>query len=294
MTNAWAALRNILHPPTWTLLSFPPVVFAILAYVLWAGIRGIPAYLIYGMSAYCLTIWVIPLPQLFKQTKAFILRKLSATRLGRRFVSDLAFRGSASLFSGMVVNFFYVVFRTFVGIRYASMWFIAIAIYYLTLGLMRLSLIMSYRKRSAISERCCYRRTAWLLFALNIPMGAMILMMVLTDSGYSYPGYVIYLSALYTFYTVILSVRNLVRFRKLGSPILSAAKVLNFVAGLMSLLCLQTALITQFSGGDGNFRVKMNAATGGSVWFAVIVTAVYMLFHSRKMKEMKSFEPFRK
>lgn len=95
---------------------------------------------------------------------------------------------------------------------------------------MRLSLITSYRKRNTISERRCYRRTACLLFALKTPMGGMILLMVLTDSGYSYPGYVIYLSALYTFYFVILSVMNLVRFRKLGSPILSAAKVLNFVA----------------------------------------------------------------
>lgn len=294
MKRAQEILYRFLHPSKWILLILPPIVFAVLTYVLYFGKSGIPAYLTYGMSAYCLVIWVLPLPQLFRKTKVFILRKLNATRLGRSFVGDLAFRGSVSLFSGMVVNFLYVVFRIVVGIRYASVWFIAIAIYYLTLGLMRLSLIMSYRKRSIESEWRCYRCTAWELFALNIPMGGMILLMVLTDSGYSYPGYVIYLSALYTFYSVILSAVNLVRFRKLGSPILSAAKVLNFVAALMSLLCLQTAMITQFSGGEGNFRVKMNAATGGIIWLAVIVTAVYMLFHSRKMKEVKSHEPFRK
>ena len=119
----------------------------------------------------------------------------------------------------------------------------------------------------------------------------MIVLMVLTDSGYSYPGYVIYLSALYTFYTVILAIVNLVKFRKLGSPILSAAKVLSFVAALMSLLGLQTAMISQFSTGGESFRRMMNAITGGGVWFAVILTAVYMLLHSRKMKEMKSYEP---
>ena len=294
MKRAWTALKKILHPTKWVLLGLPPVVFAILAYVLRTEISGIPAYLIYGMSAYCLIIWVLPLPQLFRKAKAFILCKLNETRFGRLFANDLAFRGSVSLFSGMVVNFLYVVFRIFVGIRYASVWFISIAIYYLALGLMRLSLITSYRKRKAISELRCYRRTAWLLCALNLPMGGMILLMVLTDSGYSYPGYVIYLSALYTFYTAILSVRNLVRFRKLGSPILSAAKVLNFVAALMSLLCLQTAMIAQFSGGEGTFRVKMNSATGGIIWLAVIVTAVYMLLHSRKMKEVKSLEPLGK
>ena len=193
-------------------------------------------------------------------------------------------------FTGIAVNFLYVVFRIFVGIRYASVWAITIAIYYLLLGLIRLSLILSYRSRTVKSELRCYRRTAWLLFALNIPMGGMILLMVLTDSGYSYPGFVIYLSALYTFYTVILSIVNLAKFRKLGSPILSAAKI----AALMSLLGLQTAMIAQFSSGEGSFRVKMNVATGGTVWLAVIVTAVYMLLRSRKTKEVKSIEPLRK
>ena len=115
--------------------------------------------------------------------------------------------------------------------------------------------------------------------------------MVLTDSGYSYPGYVIYLSALYTFYTIILAIVNLVKFRKLGRPILSAAKVLNFVAALMSLLGLQTAMISQFSTEGENFRRMMNTITGSGVWFAVILTAVYMLLHSRKMKEVMSVEP---
>ena len=50
-------------------------------------------------------------------------------------------------------------------------------------------------------------------------------------------------------------------------------------------------MIAQFSGGEGTFRVKMNSATGGIIWLAVIVTAVYMLLHIRKMKEVKSYEP---
>lgn len=79
-------------------------------------------------------------------------------------------------------------------------------------------------------EYGCYRRIAWFLFLLNIPMGGMILLMVKTNSGFSYPGYIIYLSALYTFYTMGMSINNLVKYRKLGSPILSAAKVLNFVS----------------------------------------------------------------
>ena len=291
MKRVWTLLERLLRPPKWVLLTLPPIVFAALIYVLIKGKNSMPAYMIYCMSAYCLTIWVLPLPRLFRKAKASILHRLTGTMFGGKYIGDLAFRGSVSIYQGMMVNFLYVVFRIFVGIRYASVWFLTIAIYYLLLGIMRLSLILSYRNRNMKSELRCYRRTAWLLFLLNIPMGGMIVLMVLTDSGYSYPGYVIYLSALYTFYTIILAIVNLVKFRKLGSPILSAAKVLNFVAALMSLLGLQTAMISQFSTEGEDFRRRMNAITGGGVWFSVILIAVYMLLRSRKMKEVKSVDP---
>lgn len=291
MKRAWTLLERLLHPPKWVLLTLPPIVFAALTYVLLKGKNSMSAYMIYCMSAYCLTIWILPLPRLFRKAKEAMLRRLTGTVFGGKYLGDLAFRGSVSIYQGMMVNFFYVVFRILVGIRYASVWFLTIAIYYLLLGIMWLSLALSYRNRNIKSELRCYRRTAWLLFLLNIPMGGMIVLMVLTDSGYSYPGYVIYLSALYTFYTIILAIVNLVKFRKLGSPILSAAKVLSFVAALMSLLGLQTAMISQFSTEGAAFRRRMNAITGGGVWFSVILIAVYMLLCSRRMKEVKSVDP---
>lgn len=291
MKRAWTLLESLLHPPKWVLLTLPPIVFAALIYVLLKGKSSMPAYMIYCMSAYCLTIWILPLPRLFRKAKANMIHRLTGTVFGGKYIGDLAFRGSVSIYQGMMVNFLYVVFRIFVGIRYASVWFLTIAIYYLLLGIMRLSLILSYRNRGVKSELHCYRRMAWLLFLLNMPMGGMIVLMVLTDSGYSYPGYVIYLSALYTFYTIILAIVNLVKFRKLGSPILSAAKILNFVAALMSLLGLQTAMISQFSTEGEDLRRMMSALTGGGVWFSVILIAVYILLHSRKMKEVKSIDP---
>ena len=284
-------LERLLHPPKWVLLTLPPIVFAALTYVLFKGKNSMPAYMIYCMSAYCLTIWILPLPRLFRKAKENMMHRLAGTVFGGKYIGDLAFRGSVSIYQGMMVNFFYVVFRILAGIRYASVWFLTIAIYYLLLGIMRLSLALSYRNRNMKSELRCYRRTAWLLFLLNIPMGGMIVLMVLTDSGYSYPGYVIYLSALYTFYTIILAVVNLVTFRRLGSPVLSAAKVLSFVAALMSLLGLQTAMISQFSTEGEAFRRRMNAITGGGVWFSVILIAVYMLLRSRNMKEVKPVDP---
>ncbi len=292
MKKALAIFNKLLRPPKWVLLLAPPVVFAALIAIFLTGQNNSAlAYLIYGLSAYCLTILIFPLPKRIRNAKASVIRRINRTTFGGRYVNDLAFRGSVSIYQGMTVNFLYVLFRIVVGIRYTSMWFISMAVYYLVLAVLRLSLILNYRHKSKTVELRCYRWTAWLLFLLNLPMGGMILMMVLTNSGYSYPGYVIYLSAMYTFYTMVTSVINLVRFRRLRSPILSAAKVLNFIAALMSILGLQTAMIAQFSTEGENYRRMMNAITGGAVWLSVILTAVYMLYLSSKQRdEVKSDE----
>lgn len=292
MKKALAIFNKLLRPPKWVLLLAPPVVFAALIAIFLTGQNNSAlAYLIYGLSAYCLTILIFPLPKRIRNAKASVMRRINRTAFGGRYVNDLAFRGSVSIYQGMTVNFLYALFRIVVGIRYTSMWFISMAVYYLVLAVLRLSLILNYRHKSKTVELRCYRWTAWLLFLLNLPMGGMILMMVLTNSGYSYPGYVIYLSAMYTFYTMVTSVINLVKFRRLRSPILSAAKVLNFIAALMSILGLQTAMIAQFSTEGENYRRMMNAITGGAVWLSVILTAVYMLYLSSKQRdEVKSDE----
>ena len=197
MKKALAIFNKLLRPPKWVLLLAPPVVFAALIAIFLTGQNNSAlAYLIYGLSAYCLTILIFPLPKRIRNAKASVMRRINRTAFGGRYVNDLAFRGSVSIYQGMTVNFLYALFRIVVGIRYTSMWFISMAVYYLVLAVLRLSLILNYRHKSKTVELRCYRWTAWLLFLLNLPMGGMILMMVLTNSGYSYPGYVIYLSAI--------------------------------------------------------------------------------------------------
>lgn len=267
MKKLLTAADRLLHPPMWVRFVLLPAVFAALVYVFAAGQeRSVLAYPVFCLSAYGLMVLILPLPGWIRRTKAAVTQRISGSAFGRRYLHDLAFRGSVSIYQGMTVDFFHVVFRIAAGIRYASVWFLSMAAYYLVLGCLRADLIVCYRRRSPALERRCYRITAWLLFQLNLPMGGMILLMVLTGSGYSYPGYVIYLSAMYTFYTMTMSVVNLVRFRRLGSPILSAAKALNFIAALMSILGLQTAMIAQFSAEDEHFRQLMNAITGGFVY----------------------------
>ena len=142
-------INKLLHPPKLVLILVPPIVFTALVYVFLTGQKDSTlAYLIYCMSAYCLTILVLPIPKLAGKTKAAVMRWVNRTVFGGRYVSDLAFRGSVSIYQGMLINFLYVVFRIAVGIWYASVWSISMAVYYLVLGILRLSLIVSYRHKN--------------------------------------------------------------------------------------------------------------------------------------------------
>lgn len=284
-------LKRLLYPPKMVLLCIPVVSFIALIFILTSqNTRTMPAYLIYCMSAYSLLIWLLAGLSLAKRIKSTIMsngiiQKITTTAIIGRYLNDLAFRGNVSIYQGMVVNYVYVIFRVITGIRYTSVWFISMAVYYLVLGALRTYLVYCYYHRNQEVEYRCYQKTAWMLFLLNIPMGGMIVLMVRTNSGFTYPGYIIYLSALYTFYTMITSVVNVIKFRKLGSPILSAAKVLNFVSAMMSILGLQTAMISRFSENGDGYRKMMNAITGGSIYGIVICVAVFMLIHSRKMRK---------
>ena len=99
----------------------------------------------------------------------------------------------------------------------------------------------------------------------------------------------IYAMAAYSFYSVITAVINLVKFRKHGSPLLSAAKVINLVAAMVSILSLETAMLAQFGTDDDmEFRQLMTGLTGGGVILTVMAMAVFMLWKSeRQLKRLQ-------
>ena len=246
--------------------------------------KGIFSYFIYSMSAYSLVCLCIDLINKLKGSR--IVNKIISIKIVQRYLNDFSFRGTMNIYQGLIVNLFYTLFRLVIGIYYMLPWFISMGIYYLVLSIMKIYLIVCYKRNG--NQMQCYRNIGYGLFLLNIPMGGMIILMIKTNAGYSYPGYIIYLSALYTFYTVIVAMINVVKFHKTGNLILSASKIINFVCTLMSILALQTAMISRFSSHGNSYRQMMNTITGGIVYILVILVAFYMIIHSKK--GMKTYE----
>jgi uncharacterized protein (DUF2062 family) len=120
------------------------------------------------------------------------------------------------------------------------------------------------------------------LLVMNQALAVIVGYIVHENQGYSYPGLLIYGMALYAFYAMITAIINVVKFRKLGSPILSAAMIVNLTAAMVSMLSLETAMLSEFGSEDARLRLWMTGISGGVVCTVVLALAVYMLVRASK------------
>lgn len=84
----------------------------------------------------------------------------------------------------------------------------------------------------------------------------------------------------------------MIKFRVCGSPVLSAAKAVSLIAAMVSMLSLETAMLTRFgSAEDPRFRRLMTGWTGFGVCAMVLIMAMYMIVRStREIRKLQRGE----
>lgn len=167
-----------------------------------------------------------------------VVRKLIDIPLVERYINETIFRAEVSLYPSLMINLFYAGIKLFSGICYRAVWFGTLAVYYILLAVMRFALLFHVRKKrkDLILELKIYRLCGMILMVLDWALTGIIVLVVRKNSGFEYPGMLIYAMALYTFYAVITAVRNVIKFRKYGSPVVPVIKVINLTAALVSIV----------------------------------------------------------
>lgn len=291
MERLKAVLKKIFFLP-----PLPTVLIAVLSFIfvfimLGTGEDSVLSYSAYILSAYAMIITVTGSFRIIEAVRNGIhelspIKKLYSIPLGKRLIEDAVFRSEIALHGGLVINLLYAILNLFSGLTYQSTWFIALAFYYTLLSVMRAVLVRYVHRNSVgeniISEFKRYRACGIILLLMNQALVGIIIYMVTQNRGFSYPGVMIYAMAMYTFYITISAIINVVKFRKRGSPLLSAAKVISLTAALVSMLSLETAMLTQFGSDQPGFRRLMLGASGGVVFLIVLTMAVYMIVRSTK------------
>lgn len=243
----------------------------------------IAAYFVYMLSVYILIVIAINAPKMTNKIKKFIYQN----RLGNRYMTELSYRAKVSLYISFLFNLSYAVFKLLAGIHYASFWFGIDAVYYIILSAARFLLLRHLRqdKRDLAKEFKKYRFCGVLLVVLNAALIGVVYQIIHNNMRYEYPGILIYVVAAYTFYCITVSIINVVKYRKLNSPVLSAQKAISLAKSLVAMFALQTAMFASFNEDIALERI-MNLVSGSCVCFAIFFLAVWMVI--RANRELKN------
>lgn len=281
-------IKKTLFPPIWLMIILVLISAVALSFVFINDADTSPlSYGVYVISLYTVTVvcifCVAVLPKRYKEVKSRIYRH----PIGKRYMTDTAFRTHISLYFSLAFNLFYVGTNIVSCVVYSSAWFGILAGYYAILAIMRFILLRFFNRNgignNRISELKSSRLCGYIMMTLNITLSGAVLMILYHGKGYEYHGMLIYVMALYAFYITAHAAVNIVKYRKYNSPVIISSKVITFSAALVSMLSLETAMFAQFGAemADTSKR-RMIALTGAGVSITVIAMSIFMIAHTTK------------
>jgi hypothetical protein len=280
--------KKLLFPPMWLMVILVIISAVALTLIFVKGMeQHILAYMIYVLAFYTLSVvcffCALVLPKQYKEIK----QKIYGNPLGNRFMTDRVFRTNVSLSVSFVISMLYVGINLWSWHMLKSYWFVVLAVYYVIMAVMRFLLVRYVRVQkigtSILGEWKRSRICAYILLLINLSLSGAVLMILYQSKGYDYPGMMIYVMALYTFYALTMSIVDIVKYRKLGSPVMTTAKIVSLSAALVSMLNLETAMFAQF-GGDmtpEHQRIFI-ILTGAGVSITVVTLSVILIVNANK------------
>ena len=273
-------------------LLFPPVLLMVILVIISAValtlifVKGmeesIPAYIVYVLAFYTLTVVTIFCAMVLPKQYSTIKQKIYDNPLGNRYMTDRAFRTGLSLSVSFLISMLYVGINLWSWHMLHSWWFMVLAVYYVIMAVMRYLLVRYVRIQKIgtdiLSEWKRSRICAYILLLINLSLSGAVLMILYQHRGYDYPGMMIYVMAMYTFYALTISIVDIVKYRKMGSPIMSTAKIVSLSAALVSMLNLETAMFAQFGTDmaqqDQNLMIML---TGAGISITVVTLSVILI-----------------
>lgn len=297
----WKKLgKRLIFLPLWLMITLTVICAALLTLVFIKGWDdSVIAYIVYVLSFYTLCVicafCVRVLPVQIKHAK----QKVYDNKYGNKYLTDVMFRTHISLYRSLGVNLLYVAVNLVSALIYKTAWFAIFAMYYIILAVMRFLLVKYVRNNqigsNMLGEWKRARVCACILTLINLLLSGAILMIMYQNRGFEYHGILIYIMAMYTFYITTAAIVNIIKYRKYNSPVLSSANCVSLAAALVSMLALETAMLSAF-GTETSLQTKriLVSATGAGIAVILLTISSYMIIKStleiNKLKSEKSYE----
>ena len=284
--------RALLFPHIAIMIILIPIATVLLVgSMLFIGSESPIAIISYVISAYTLTVWCFKIPYLIRFFKTF----KEENRYARRWQEDTRLRVNVSLLGSLAWCGLYGIFQLWLGFYHHTFWFFSLGAYYICLGVM-LFFLVRHTTRYAPGERMGdelkkYRACGIIFLVMNLALALIIFFMVYWNRTFDHHMITAIAMAAYTFTSLTTAIINVIKFRKYNSPVYSATKAISLTAALVSMLTLESTMLTAF-GGDTMSQVEqkwMLGATGGVISLLIVAEAIYMIaVGTKKLKQLKT------
>lgn len=292
---AWKKIgKALLFPHIAIMLALIPIATVCLVFsMIYIGVKTVPAYISYSLATYTLTIWCFKIPKLVR----FIRNFKDENKYVKLWLSDTHLRTNITMHGSFLWNVAYAVMQLGLGFIHSTFWFYSLAGYYLCLAFMRYYLVQYISKNKPGEkmrmELVRYRTCGWIFLVMNMTLTVIIFFMIYWNRTFEHHEITTITLAAYTFTSFTMAIISLVKYRKYNSPVLSAGKAISLAAACVSMLTLESTMLTTFDDGTLNLTARsiMLGATGAVVSIFIIVMAIYMVVQSnKKIKSLNNRE----
>lgn len=295
--------KKILYPPTWAkILTFIVSIVSAVGALLMLLVEyennalAIVAYTLFGIAGTSLAYSVYLLIPLFPKMKNGMIEWMEKREFTHLLLRNFGFRTVVFSVGSFLMSLLFSAFNAYMGIANRSIWYGALAAFYIALALIRGGVLTYHRSRMGKQDRResdeylkakVYRNSGIITLILNIALSSAIAQMIFSGAHFSYMGWTVFAYAAYAFYKITMSIISFIKAHKQTDLTVRAIRNINLVDALVSILALQTALLTMFSEGDINISL-FNTLTGIAVSVLSVGIGIYMIISAnKKMKELK-------
>lgn len=277
-------LLKIIYPHLAIIICLLPISIVFLTFsLIRLDSTSILAILSYLLAFYLLLVIGLRVPRIVE----FVKRLKGENKHLRKYFSDLRFRVNVSLYCSLIFNVIYAIFQLWLGLYHNSFWFYSMFAYYIILGGIRFSLVTHTSRYNTNENRELetkrYILCGWLLLVINIALAVIVFFVVYWNRTFYHHMITTIALATYTFLTLTFAIINLFRYKKYKSPILSAVSNINLIASCVSMLTLETTMLTTFGHSSSpTFRQLILSLTGVAVVGITITVAVIMIVEGKK------------
>ena len=269
----------------------PMATLLLVGSMLFMGVESVVAYISYVFAAYTLMVWCFKIPKIIQFFKTF----KKENKYARKWQEDTRLRVNVSLYGSLVWNALYGIFQLWLGFYHHTFWFYSLGAYYICLGVMRFFLVRHTTRyapgQKMRTELIKYRACGIIFLVMNLALALIIFFMVYWNRTFEHHMITAIAMAAYTFTMLATAIVNVIKYRKYNSPVFSASKAINLAAALVSMLTLESTMLTTF--GDGTMTAtaqkRMLGVTGGIISLFIVAVAIYMIvIGTKRLKELKT------